>query len=236
MILSIHQPLYFPWTGYFHKMAVSDAHVVLDDVEFDDESFVKRNKIRTTDGWTWLTVPVHASNDTLIRDVQIAQEHRWASKHWKTLQTYYTRAPHFDDHETFFEEVYDQDWEYLNDLNLEVVEYVRDQLGIDTPMTASSELEADGAKSDLILSICQGMDADVYLSGPNGRDYLDTESFEDAGIAIAYHDFDHPTYSQAFDGFESHMSAVDLLFNHGSDSREIIMNENRSTLTEEAVR
>lgn len=227
MIVSIHQPLYLPWTGYVHKMDVSDLHIVLDHVEFDDGSFVKRNKVRTPNGWTWLTVPVHAHNDTPIHDVEVANEHRWQPKHWKTLLNFYESTPHFDEHKAFFEDVYETEWTHLVALNLHIIDHLRESLGVDTPMKRSSEMDVNGTKDELIFELCQSVDADTYLSGPNGRDYLDEARFQDAGIEVVYHDYEHPTYEQAFDGFEPYMSTIDLLFNHGPDSLEIIHTSNR---------
>lgn len=227
-IASIHQPLYLPWCGYLHKMAVSDVHIILDDVEFDDESFVKRNRVRTPDGWTWLTVPVHASQGTTIQEVEVANEHRWQSTHWKTLNTFYANAPHFGDHRGFFESIYQKDWMRLADLNLEMINYLRDQLEIETPLIRSSEIGAEGSKTDLILDLCEEAEVDIYLSGPNGRDYLDSGRFQERGVELIYHDFTHPTYDQVFDGFESHMSAIDLLFNCGPNSWRVLMEPNRT--------
>ena len=61
MIVSIHQPNYLPWLGYFNKIARSDVFVIFDDVQFPIGKkgfFGNRNQIKTNNGKMWLTVPV----------------------------------------------------------------------------------------------------------------------------------------------------------------------------------
>ena len=58
MIVSVHQPQYIPWIGYFHKIRSSDLFVLLDNVQYKKREFQNRNKIRTKEGSIWLTVPV----------------------------------------------------------------------------------------------------------------------------------------------------------------------------------
>ena len=82
MIVSINQPAYLPWLGYFHRIAVSDLHVVLDHVQFEKNSFTNRNKVRTASGTPWLTVPVRSKGrfgDLAINEVDIA-DGRWTAK------------------------------------------------------------------------------------------------------------------------------------------------------------
>ena len=96
MIVSINQPAYLPWLGYFHRIAVSGAHVVLDHVQFEKNSFTNRNKVRTAGGWCWLTVPVRTKGrfgDLAIRSLEIDNSTDWRARHWKTLYQSYKRAP-----------------------------------------------------------------------------------------------------------------------------------------------
>src|SRR5207249_4338568 len=135
MIVSINQPAYLPWLGYFHRIAVSDAHVVLDHVQFEKNSFTNRNKVRTREGWCWLTVPVKTAGKfgaLPINEVRIANENLWASKHWATLMLNYSKAPFFNQHAEFFEDIYTRRWEKLADLAREITEYMLNAFGIHT--------------------------------------------------------------------------------------------------------
>jgi hypothetical protein len=106
-------------------------------------------------------------------------------------------------------------------------QHLRD-LGITTPLLFSSDLGVDGTKSELVLNLCQKAGATTYLSGALGRDYLDESAFTRAGVAVRYQDYGHPAYAQHLPGFEPCMCVLDLLFNHGPASREILLNSETS--------
>ncbi len=219
MIVSINQPAYLPWLGYFDRIAASDLHVVLDTVQFEKNSFVNRNKIRTAKGWTWLTVPVSTGGqfgNLPINRLRIAADTPWARKHWSTIEQTYGRAPWFAEHRDFFAGVYSREWDRLLDLMNELTGYLLRAFAINVPLVSATTIPTTAAKSDLVLEICRRVGATVYLSGPLGRDYLNTTSFKDAGIEIVYHDYRHPEYPQLHPGFEPFMSAIDLLFMTGA--------------------
>lgn len=225
MIVSINQPAYLPWLGYFHRIAISDLHIVLDHVQYEKNSFTNRNKIRTTQGWCWMTVPVATKGkfgNLAINHLEISQDSRWAMKHWATLYNCYKRAPYFAEHAPFFEQVYQRSWKRLNDLMQSITGYLLQAFGILTPIRFSSDMPGKGNKDKLVLNICQEVGATVYLSGPLGRNYLHEELFGEAGIEVRYHDFRHPVYLQSYPGFEPYMAAIDLLFNHGPQSLAIL--------------
>jgi len=227
MIVSINQPAYLPWLGYFHRIAISDAHIVLDHVQFEKNSFTNRNKIRTPEGWTWLTVPVKTAGkfgQLPINELEIVNEKNWAAKHWSSLRLNYAKAPYFEPHAKVFEGIYTRPWLKLQDLMHETTMYLLDAFAISTPLHFSSQMSVEGKKSDLVLNLCQSLKATTYLSGPQGRDYLREEDFRARGIAVQYDDYHHPVYPQLHPGFEPYMSALDLLFNVGPASRKIIMN------------
>lgn len=228
MIVSINQPAYLPWLGYFHRIAVSDAHIVLDHVQFEKNSFTNRNKIRTADGWCWLTVPVKTAGkfgDLSIHEIEIADEKKWAQKHWQALRLNYSKAPFFAQHAGFFEGTYSRSWPRLNDLMQEITGYLLGAFGIRTKLYFSSQMNVSGKKDELVLNLCRELKATAYLSGPLGRDYLREELFRDHGIAVRYDDYHHPTYKQAYPGFEPYMAAIDLLFNAGPASLDIILKD-----------
>ncbi len=222
------QPAYLPWLGYFDRLLKSDLHVILDHVSMDKNSktkFTNRNKIRTPEGWSWVTVPVWSSRretELPINRLEVNSEISWANKHWRTLQANYSRAPYFKNHAPFFEDLYQRDWLLIAPLLQESTNYLLKELGIQTEILRSSELSPKEKKADLILELCKRVGATTYLSGPFGRDYLNEGAFDAAGIELQFHDYNHPEYKQAFSGFELYMSVIDLLFNHGGASLDIL--------------
>jgi len=232
MIVSINQPAYLPWLGYFHRIAVSDMHIILDHVQFEKNSFTNRNKIKTSHGWSWLTVPVKTKGqfkNLAINTLEINNQSKWNSKHWQTILQNYRKAPYFAQYAPFFEAAYQQEWSSLADLCWETNRYLLDTLGIQTPLLLSSQMAPSGMKDELVLNLCQKANAKVYLSGILGKNYLRESLFEEVGIQVRYQQYRHPEYTQ-FRGqtFESYMSVIDLLFNHGSESLEILLAEQES--------
>jgi hypothetical protein len=228
MILSVHQPQYIPWLGYFDKIARSDAFVFLDCVQYKEREFQNRNKIRTKDGWIWLTVPVVTKGlgRQNIRDVKIDNSFSWRKEHLGSIRAWYGRSTFFDKYFVFFEETYSMEWETLHDINIHIIRYILKELSISTPVYFESKCGINSKKTDRIIEICGKLKADTYFSGIGGKEYLETEKFAAAGIALAYQDFKHPAYRQQFmkgDGdFIPYMSILDLLFNEGPRSGEIL--------------
>jgi hypothetical protein len=227
MIVSINQPAYLPWMGYFHRIAASDAHIVLDHAQFEKNSFVNRNRVRTAEGSTWLTVPVKTSGkfgDLPICELEIDNTRDWRRKHWSTLQQCYGRAPFFGEHENFFSSVLAQTWTHLAPLCNEITQYLLAAFGISTPLQYSSHMSPEGKKDALVLDLCRKAGATVYYSGVLGRQYIREELFQEHGIAVAYQEYKHPAYKQSHAGtFVPFMAAIDLLLNVGPRSLEVLM-------------
>jgi len=227
MTVSINQPAYLPWLGYFDRIYKSDIYVVLDSVQFEKNSVTNRNKIRTKDGWAWLTVPLHTKGkfgDLSINKIEIFNQTNWQKKHWEQIKQNYSKAPYFKDHRSFFESLYSKQWETLQQINTHILDYLINELGIKTKIMYASLLNIEGTKAELVLNICKHLNATSYLSGPFGRDYLDEKIFGQSNIKIQYHDYNHPQYQQNFPNFEPYMSTIDLLFNYGKKSIDILSN------------
>jgi len=224
MILSCHQPQYLPWLGYFDKIQKSDIFVFLDNVQYKKREYQNRNQIKTKDGPQWLTVPVQTKHkyEQLLCDVKIDNSLDWRRSNWHALEVNYGRAGHFDEHRAFFENLYAKDWDGLAALNKSVIQYVIKYLGIGTPVDSDSRLSAEFRSTDRIIEICRSFNADTYLSGAGGRAYLEEEKFSGNNITLVYQDFKHPEYGQLFGDFIPYMSVIDLLFNHGKDSINIL--------------
>lgn len=228
MILAVHQPQYLPWLGYFHKIAQSDAFVFFDNVQYKAREFQNRNKIRTKDGWIWLSVPVitEGKGRQKISDVMIDNDIPWQRKHSGSLKTWYGHSKYLEQYFPFFKEVYSRTWEKLVDLNVYIIEYILKQLAIAKPIYFESSLDIRNTGTGRITEICQKLRADTYLSGIGGREYLEEDMFKEAGIKLIYQDFHHPVYKQQFmtdvNDFIPNLSIIDILFNEGPKAREIL--------------
>lgn len=223
MIVSIHQPAYLPWLGYFDKIVRSDVFVYLDTVQFQKGSFQNRNKIRTKDGSIWLTVPVKTRGriEQPIKEVEINNDFKWQHKHRFAIEMNYHKAPFYGNVRAMLNGVYYQyrTWPLLNELCYDMLLRFFDLMHIsDNKLYTSSYIGADkfdGKKSDLVLAICKHFKATKYLSGSQGKNYIDEKSFNHAGIEVEYQDYKHPVYKQVYPVFVPNMGIVDFLSNCG---------------------
>lgn len=225
MIVTIHQPEHIPWLGFFNKVEQAELLVLLDVVQYRKNYFQNRNRILGPDGTIWLTVPVltkgHMSKT--IKDMEINNATSWRDKYWKSIYYNYKKHPYFADYAPFFEETCKREWQLLVELNEYIIRYFLDVLGIKTEVLRASEMGAEGTRSELLLDICLRTNATAYLAGQHGKDYLNETIFAEQDIQVMHHQFVHPVYPQfRREEFVSHLSTLDLLFNCGKESLQII--------------
>lgn len=228
MILTAHQPVYLPWLGLFHKIALADLFCFFDIAQYQTKDFNNRNKIKTHSGEIWLSVPVESKNHfgKSVGEIRVVQD-GWQRKHFKSISMTYQKAPYFREYIEQIEDVLTkQSFETLSALNLAILRMAMRNLQISTPIVKASEYAFQGAKSDLILDMCVQLKADVYVFGAQGRDYANVESFRAAGVEPYFQDYRHPQYRQLHGEFKPYMSVIDLLFNEGPRSRDIVMSGN----------
>jgi len=221
-IISIDQPGYLPWLGFFKKIMYSDIFVFLDDVKFVKKQFMNRNQIRTKDSSIFLTVPITKNSGYNINEVEISYDEKWNINHKKTIYYSYNKSQFFEEYWEFFEKIYTKKFKNLLELNLEIINFFIKELELKTKIIFSSELGTTKKKSDLNLEICKSLDADVYLSGNHGKHYLIEEDFQKNGIKVEYQNFQYPKYNQNYEPFIPNMAFIDLLFNEGKKSKKIL--------------
>jgi len=215
LITAGHQPNYLPWLGFFDKMSKCDIFIIEDNVQYEHNGFVNRNKIKTPNGIKWLTVPVeHVGRPLLINQVKIANKSQptWERRHWETLKHHYMHAPYWSKYSYFFEDTYNRKWDMLIDLNMHLIRGIMKFLNIDKPLVMSSSIGVCERKSDLILAQCKAIKADVQFAGAGARGYLNVKRFEEEGLRVIFQDFKYPVYNQLYGDFVPNLSVVDYLF------------------------
>lgn len=229
MIVAIHQPNYAPWLGYFHKIARADAFVFLDDAQFSKNSYINRVQIDGGGAPRWLTVPVRVTFGDPINRVMPA-EPEWRRRHLDTLRHYYRAAAHFRPMWAALEEIYAS--LPAGDLaasNRALILAIAERLGLRCRFVLASTISTGGALSDsrlvALVRAVAGEGRAVYLSGRGGAAYQDAAKFSEAGIALSYSDFVHPTYAQAGPGFLPGLSVIDALFHAGWDDTARMLRE-----------
>ena len=231
MIVSIHQPHYFPWMGYFDKMAKADTFILLDDVQLEKGSYMYRNRILNPQGKiSYLTISgdKHGFLDRSYREIASTNDDVWLEKHAAELKRSYGES-------AFFEEVWDKIGDLFSKKEETIAAYcirsvlrLREILEIPTKILLQSDLPSDDTKrkNDLVLSLCKTAGADGYLSGNGARKYTDESSFENAGIRLRYQTFQPPVYDQMHtEEFVPGLSMLDVLFNCGTEKTKELFRE-----------
>jgi hypothetical protein len=240
----ILQPFYLPWIGYFGMIDSADIFVFADDTQFVEKSWQRRNKIKNINKPKWLTVPVIKNFRQMIDKVIINnsltfnEKHQtlnWKEKHWALISLAYKKTPYFDDFKKDINEIYQQEWEFLADLDIHIIEKISKILGIKIPkFIKKSEIKGlEGKKVDSIINVCEKIGADEYISGPAAKDYIDQnefQKFKQNNVDLYWFEFPHPVYPQIGNDFISYLSVVDILFNTGKEARDYIRTSLENTL------
>ena len=230
MIVAAHQPHFIPWLGYLDRMVRSDLFVIVDHVQFERRDFQNRTLIRLDDHGRWLTVPVHQRSqkerilDKIICNGEEGSSRSWGPAMFQTIRYAYRNAPHFERYSPALKAILEKRWERLVDLNRAMLGFLREAYDIRTPLAYSSDLEPPGTRSEMLVNLSKQVGASAYVGGMGGsRRYLDVELFESNGIRVVWHEFEHPRYKQiGTKAFIPGLSAIDLLFNHGEESRRFL--------------
>jgi hypothetical protein len=225
MILSAHQPAYLPWLGYFHKLTLGDTFCVFDTAPYRRRDFINRNRIKTDQGPLWLSVPVYSHGKPRICDVRI-RESDWQRKHLLTVANAYAKAPYYDDYIGEIHHVLAKRYVFLADLTTALLRLFVQMFEITTRLVVASDYDFTGKKSDCIIDMCTKFGAATYVFGAKGRNYADIAAFASAGINVVFQEYKHPRYRQRFGAFVPNLSIIDLLFNEGPRSLEILLSGN----------
>jgi hypothetical protein len=222
--LVVLQPGYLPWLGYFDLLSKADVFVHYDDVQFDKHGWRNRNRVKGPKGAIWLTVPVlhHGRGAQSILDVEIDDRRDWRRKHLSTIGQLYAHATFVDSILPRLREIIERPWPRLVDLDLALIDWLAEEIGISTPCYRASQLDIGGDRIERLVNLCKYFGASRYISGNAARDYLDVTRFAAAGIEVVWHDYAHPTYAQQHGEFVPYLSVLDLVLNVGARSLSVL--------------
>jgi hypothetical protein len=220
--IAILQSNYIPWKGYFDIINMADEFVIYDEAQFTRRDWRNRNLIKTKNGLKWLTIPVEVKGryHQKICETRISDK-KWALRHWQVIKHNYSSAPYFGVYEDLFEQAYQQSssFEFLSDVNKLFINLINSILGINTLITNTTKYQLEGNRNKKLISVCKQAGANVYISGPSAKDYIDERLFSEANVSIFWVDYTgYPEYNQKYPPFQHSLSIIDVIFNCGSDS------------------
>lgn len=225
MIVAAHQAEYLPSIDFFAKMLQADVFILADDVQYTKHSRINRAKIKNSEGWQWLSVPVLSKGriGQSIGEVEINPRENWCRRHWTSIFVNYRHAGYFELWAEALGPIYARRWTRLIDINRTLIDLSRSALDVSVPLRLSSEFEAPASGTERLVGLIQATGGDTYLAGPEAKRYLVESKFRAAGIELRYLEFRQPTYHQLFGPFVPDLSILDLVMNEGERSREIVI-------------
>jgi hypothetical protein len=214
--IAVVQSNYIPWKGYFDLIAAVDEFILYDDMQFTKNDWRNRNKIKTSNGPSWISVPVGQDISRRIRDVVLPNQ-TWQKNHWRTIELNYRRSPYFHEIADWVEPLYiSQTYTHLSALNRQFIVTICRYLGITTVISNSWDYQLIEGKIERLVDLCVKAGGTEYISGPSARNYLDERVFAEAGIKLTWFDYQgYPEYPQLWGDFIHGVSILDLLFNCG---------------------
>ncbi len=222
--IAILQPSFLPWLGCLAQMQQSSYFIYYDDVAFDKHGWRNRNRIKTASGIEWITVPVFhkGKSGQPLKEVKIDHSNQWCRKMLGKLRQNYSKSAYFHLYYPDIEKLLLKKHQFLVDLNLEGMDFLLASLGITVKTFRSSELGITGDRNKRLIDHCKAFQATEYLTGDLAKHYLDEKQFIQNGITIRWQGFSHPIYSQLNGEFIPYLSTIDLLFNCGPNSPDIL--------------
>ncbi|MCP4220892.1 MAG: WbqC family protein [bacterium] len=213
--VTIHQPDFLPWLGFFHRWSNSDVLILLDDVQFLRRGWHHRDKIKTVNGAEWLTVPTLKKGKYLqmIHDVRIDNSTDWKRKHLGAIRSAYGGAKHFPHYSRILSDIYDNTYTLLMDFNVELLKMAAEALNISVPYIRASDCRVKTSRNHRLIDLVKKVSGSRYLTGTGSRDYLDEALFEQNNIGVIWQDFRHPVYPQLHGEFVAGLSVIDYLMN-----------------------
>lgn len=233
MIVSIHQPSYFPWLGWLHKVVHSDLFILMNDVQLTDSSYQHRNIFLTKDGeekYLNISIKKKGYKDISLKDIELLSIVKWQNDHQKFLQANYAKHPFYKEVMEYIAPVFSKEYHTLGEVLTDVTETVWRMFDIRTLLVYqhSMNYNKEAKKGELVVELVKAVNGDTYLSGQGAKAYADEADFEKNNITLVYQQFTHPKYKQlntggVTDKFIAGISCLDLLFNVGlEESRGIL--------------
>lgn len=223
----IHQPDFLPYLGFFHRLIHADTFVILDNAQYvngTSQSWMNRDKLKTSQGEKWLTVSVKkAARETPINQIELSDNSEWKKSNLNLIKHNYRLSPYFAEIYPHLEKLYAYEGNLLYEFNLHSIRMLMKLFDIEIAEVLASTLNTVGKKNELLVDVLKKVGATQYLSGVGAKAYFEPEVYDKAGIGIVWQDFVHPVYPQLYGPFIPYLSSIDVLFNCGiEESRKIL--------------
>lgn len=218
MICAIHQPNFFPWMGYFNKIATVDVFVFLDQVDFAKsghsmQCYTNRVGILRNGEASWIHCPVlREHGGQPIDTVRINNALDWRNKMKKILKDCYQATQYYDVVSSYIFELIDYQTDYISEYNIHIISELVKELDLKTKLVKQAQFHTKEHSTKLLIELVKANKCDSYLYGGGGMKYQQNELFEEQGIELVSQNYQFPKYEQTSQSFVSGLSILDTLF------------------------
>jgi len=229
MIVSIHQPNFFPWLGFFDKLYKSDNFVFLtSSVRSKNDKFLTRCSILRNSKSIYISIPL-GIKQIPINELLMPENNHWKLKALNLIRESYRKQGFYDEVFPFIEELLLDDYEYFHEYSMNIIKSIKNKLRIYTEIYTDTDFNKDFGKSNIRnIEICKIIGGDVYLSGDGAKSYNDIELYKKNSVQLIYQNYSIPEYSQSSNKFVPGLSIIDVLFNCGFCETENLIKTNES--------
>ena len=209
-------------------MNAVDKFVILDDVNFINRGWINRNRILLNGKAHLFTIPLkEASQNKLIKDIEISREGNWRKKFLKTIAMNYKTAPLFDTVFPMINRIISSDEilisKFISEGLIEIMEYLK----IKTTLIKTSTIYGNHhlKAAEKIIAVCRKENAKLYINPVGGLNLYSKERFEEEGIKLNFINTRPITYKQFRNNFVPWLSIIDvLMFNSKENINEYLDN------------
>ena len=223
--ITISQPMYFPWVGFFEQFLLSDIFVYYNDVQFTRGFFNRIQLKKSSTTSIWMSIPLkEVRKRKLINEMEIDNSLPWQSKHRNLLKSHLRKGKYLNDALCLLDNLFQNEFTYLDEITIKSIELVVDYYKLKVPLKIlkSSQLSSVGSGTERLVSICKYFNANCYITGHGAYNYLDQNSFHKCDINVYYMKYNLPEYDQCFPNFTPFVSVLDLVANMGKSGRPFL--------------
>lgn len=233
MRVGVIQSSFIPWRGYFDFIASVDLFIFHDDLQYTKGDWRNRNRIKTSQGSKWLTVPVsYHKTSQLICETCIDNSTNWRRDHQNQWHQHYAKTEYFEDVVQLLRDMGNADDLTISQLNVRQIRSICAYLAINTPLMFSSDLKLEGTKTDRLIQIMKAVGGKIYLSGPSADDYLDKALFKHNGMQLEYKSYEYDAYPQLWGDFDGAVTVLDLIANCGPNAQKLLRSRSPNIVVE----
>ena len=228
-IVAIHQPNFFPWLGFFDKIARADIFILLDHVQMPKTGGTWTNRVKllfSDNEARWITVPIKRSYHGFqkINEIHINHSIPWQKKILKTLWANYSRTTYYSQIKAYLEPLIFNDTNNLADFNISTIMDIVRNLGLPPRIIRSSKFNVQNTSNEMLIALVKAVGGTTYLCGGGSSVYIDENKFLKADIELIFQNFKHPIYPQIHgQTFTPGLSIIDVLMNCGLDGTKSLL-------------